>query len=87
MLSAVKKLSGVASVNPTGARDSDAYVYAVDSVSGADVRKALFGLCSANGWPMIGLTPIGTDLESVFIRLVDTSDGKLGADPRSKKKF
>jgi hypothetical protein len=32
---------------------------------------------------MIGLCPIGTDLESVFIRLVERADGKgEGVKPR-----
>ena len=87
VLPALKKLSGVEEAAATGARDSDAYVYTVDSTSGTDVRRALFNLCATNGWPMIGLSPIGTDLESVFIRLVDTSDGKLVTESKGKKKF
>ena len=85
VLPAIKRLSGVAEVTATGARDADAYVYAVDTVTGADVRKPLFNLCAENGWPMIGLTPIGTDLETVFIRLVDNSEGAIGRDPRAKR--
>ena len=85
VLAAINRISGVAEVTATGARDADAYVYNVDSVSGADVRKPLFALCAENGWPMIGLTAIGTDLESVFIRLVDTSDGIGGRDSKSKR--
>ena len=86
VLPAIKRISGVANAVATGARDSDAYVYNVDSTPGSDVRKPLFNLCAANGWPMIGLAAIGTDLESVFIRLVDTSDGRLGADLKNKKR-
>ena len=86
VLAAIKRLSGVADAVPTGARDLDAYVYAVDTASGSDVRKAIFNLCSENNWPMIGLNPIGTDLESVFIRLVDTSDGTLGRDNKNKRR-
>ena len=73
-LAAIKKLPGVKSADATGARDGDAYVYSVESVSGMDVRKSLFRLCAEKGWPMVGLMPIGTDLESVFIRLVDRSE-------------
>ncbi len=86
VLPALNRLPGVANAAATGARDSDAYVYTVDSTSGSDVRRAIFNLCATNGWPMIGLTPIGTDLESVFIRLVDTSDRKLTSEPKNKKK-
>ena len=73
-LAAIKKLPGVKSADATGARDGDAYVYSVESVSGMDVRKSLFRLCAEKGWPMVGLMPVGTDLESVFIRLVDRSE-------------
>lgn len=71
---AISKLSGVKTVNTTGERDGDAYVHIVESLSGSDVRRALFNLCASRGWPMIGLEPYGTDLETIFIRLVDLSD-------------
>ena len=73
-LAAIKKLPGVKDAEATGARDGDAFVFNVESVSGVDVRKSLFRLCAEKGWPMVGLMPIGTDLESVFIRLVDRSE-------------
>ena len=85
VLSAIGKLPGVSSVDATGARDLDAYVYVIDAVSGVDVRKSLFNLCAQNSWAMIGLMPVGTDLETVFIRLVDTSDGKLGVKAKTKR--
>ena len=71
---AIGKLSGVKDVEPTGARDGEAFVYNIESERGSDVRRALFSLCAHNNWPIIGLAPIGTDLESVFIRLVDKSE-------------
>ena len=85
VLPAIKRISGVAEVTPTGARDNDAYVYNVDTTSGSDVRKPLFNLCAENGWPMIGLTPVGTDLETVFIKLVDKSERGLGKGTKSKR--
>ena len=81
---AIKRLQGVISVEATGARDMDSMTYVIDTASGADVRKPLFALCSQNNWPIIGLYPVGTDLETVFIKLVDTSDGKL--ETKSKRK-
>ena len=85
VLPAIKKLSGVVSVESTGARDMDSMTYVIDTASGADVRKAVFALCATNSWPMIALYPVGTDLESVFIKLVDTSDGKIGVKTKSKR--
>ncbi len=85
VLPLIKRISGVRSAEPTGARDSDATVYTVESGSGADIRHALFRLCANNGWPMIGLSPIGADLESIFIKLVDKSES-AGATSRGSRK-
>lgn len=77
-VNAIKKLQGVKSVEATGERDADAWVINVETVGGIDIRKPLFNLCSQNGWPMLGLAPTGTDLETVFIKLVDRSEAKRG---------
>jgi ABC-2 type transport system ATP-binding protein len=79
----LRKVNGVKSVDATGDRDLDSYAYILESERGVDVRKAVFNLCSSRSWAMIGMEPVGTDLESVFIRLVDRSDGIV---PDTKKK-
>ena len=73
---ALKKISGMRNVALTGERDGDASVYNLESLGSADIRRSVFNVCAQNNWPMIGLTPTGTDLESIFIRLVDRSDRK-----------
>ncbi len=73
--SAIEKISGVKSVEATGDRDADSYAFRIESERGIDVRKPIFNLCARQGWPILGLMPIGTDLESIFIRLVDRSEG------------
>ncbi len=73
--SALSKLHGVKKASATGERDGDATVYKLESEPKLDVRKSVFNLCAQNGWPIVGMMPIGTDLESVFIRLVDVADG------------
>ena len=78
--SAIKRLSGVRDVGVTSSRrDGEALTYSIETANGADIRRALFEICAENSWPMIGLAPIGTDLESVFIRLVDRSDKQYDA--------
>ena len=72
---AMEDVRGVKEVTATGERELDANVYIVESERGVDVRKALFALCASRNWPIIGLAPTGTDLESIFIRLVDRSNG------------
>ena len=71
VLAALGQAGGVRSATATGERDGDAFCYAVESERGADPRKSVFNLCAARGWYILGLEPIGTDLESIFIRLVD----------------
>lgn len=75
VLSALQKISGVKAAEATGERDLDAYVYTLESDRGIDIRKPVFALCAQKNWPILGMMPVGTDLESIFIRLVDRSDG------------
>ena len=90
ILSVLKKISGVRSVSLTGSRDGEASVYAVETNAGADVRAAIFRVCAKGSWPMIGLAPLGADLETIFIKLVERSEregrgGSRGAR-RSEKR-
>ena len=84
VLSALQKLSGVVNAEYTGSREGDSYTYVVESESGVDIRKPLFSLCAQKGWPLVGLTPVGTDLETVFIRLVDSSDN-IGVKQKGRR--
>lgn len=72
---AIGRLSGVKQVTSSRERDGDAWSYRIECERGTDVRKPLFSLCAKNDWAIIGLESSGGDLESVFIRLVDRSDG------------
>lgn len=83
VLAAIKRVSGVKDVDVVGIRDGEAGVYDIETVNGRDVRADLFRVCVSGGYTMIGLTPTGTDLESVFIRLVDRSD--KNAESSAKK--
>lgn len=84
VLAAIKRLPGVKNADATGAREGDAFAFNIESSSGVDVRKPLFRLCAEKNWPIVGLMPVGTDLESVFIRLVDRSEKKALVDlPKS----
>ena len=82
-VSALEKLQGVKSVVDTAKRDGDASIINIETSGGIDIRKPIFNLCVKNSWAMIGLCPIGTDLESVFIRLVERADGSTdGIKPK-----
>ena len=84
VLAAIERLSGVKSVVATGERDMDSYAYEIESARGIDVRKSLFNLCAQRSWAILGLMPIGTDLETIFIRLVDR-DGNKDSDKKEKR--
>lgn len=88
--SALLKINGVKNVESTGDRDMDSYAFIIDSNKGIDIRKSVFNLCASRGWAIIGMEAVGTDLETVFIRLVDRSDGvvqKDGRKTKSRKEF
>ena len=77
VVSSIGNIRGVKSVSATGARDADAFAYLVESEKGIDVRKPVFNLCASKGWAILGLMPVGTDLETIFIRLVDRANGDV----------
>jgi ABC-2 type transport system ATP-binding protein len=83
-LTALRKVVGVREARATGERDGDACVFIVEASASYDVRKSLFKLCVANDWPLVGLAPVGTDLESIFIKLVDRSDKKPDTSKRRR---
>lgn len=74
--SGIREIRGVKSVVPTGGRDGDAFTYQIEAERGCDVRLSVFRFCQENNMPLIGMTPVVADLETVFIRLVDKADSK-----------
>lgn len=84
--SSLERLGGVKKVEATGDRDLDAYAYVIESDKGVDVRKPVFNLCASHNWPIIGMEPHGTDLETVFIRLVDRSDGVVSDTAKKRRR-
>ncbi len=72
--SGLRAITGVRSVALTGERDAESLAYRIETERGADVRRAVFELCREKDWPLFGMMPVSTDLESVFIRLVDKSE-------------
>ncbi len=73
---ALSKINGVKSAVATGEKELDAYEFLVESERGIDIRKPVFGICSKMSWPILGLMPVGTELETIFIRLVERSEGQ-----------
>ena len=83
--SMLSKIRGVKSVTSTGERDLDSYAYIIESDVGVDVRRAVFSACAERGFAIIGMESVGTDLETVFIRLVDRSEGIPDRKKKAKR--
>ena len=73
---ALRQIPGVLSVEITGERELDSYVYRVEAEKGVDVRKPVFWAMAENNWPNTGLETLGMNHEEVFTKLVDRSEGK-----------
>ena len=84
--SAIEKINGVKSIISTGEKDADSYAFIIESERGIDVRKSVFNLCARMNWAILGLSPIGTDLESIFIRLVERSEGQALLKKEKRKR-
>lgn len=76
---------GVKRVERRSERDGDAYSYVIESESGVDIRKSLFFALAQNNWPLVGLEPVGEDLEDVFIKLVDRAEIKKNSGKKQRK--
>ena len=72
----LRSRQGVRRVERQSERDGDAHSYVIESDPGVDIRKAIFFALAQNNWPLVGLEPVGENLEEVFIKLVDRSDVK-----------
>ena len=84
----LKSRHGIKYVEQLAGKDGDAYIFAIESEYGVDVRKNLFYACAEKNWPLIGLEALGMSLEDIFITVVDTTsedDKKKGSRRGSKK--
>lgn len=85
VLSAMKNCRGVLYAENTGEREGDANVYLVETSGGTEARKSLFRSLAERGFPVVGIREAGSDLESIFIKLVDRANA-AGKDPAQKSK-
>lgn len=71
VLSYLRNKSGILYAEVEDSRDGDAYSYLIECAAGVDMRKNLFFSMAEQGWPIIGLESVGTNLEDIFISLID----------------
>ena len=86
VVSMLESVRGVKSVTATNERDADSYAYLIESERGIDARKPIFNMCADKRWAILGMSPVGTDLESIFIRLVDSSDGVTASNDKKRRR-
>ena len=68
----LRGIPGVIAAELTGERELDSYTYLVEAERGVDIRKPVFYMMSEKNYPIIGMEPIGMNLEEVFIRIMET---------------
>ena len=72
----IRSLVGIVSCELHGEREGDAFSYDIESAQNIDIRKSLFRALADKGWPMLGMEPIGMELEDIFLKLINTKGGK-----------
>ena len=82
VLAALRHRTGINYAEPLTERDGDSYAYVIESDPGVDVRRNVFAACAEQNWPLVGIEAVGDDLENIFIKLVERSEG---GKARSKK--
>lgn len=71
VLRVLRSVKEITTAEVFGEREGDSFVYAIESTAGVDIRKPLFYALAQNNMPLIGLEQQGTNLEDIFISLVD----------------
>ncbi len=67
----LRSLVGIVSCELHGEREGDAFTYDIESSPSIDIRKSLFRALADKGWPMLGMEPIGMELEDIFLKLIN----------------
>lgn len=75
ILKHVRSLVGIVSCEVHGEREGDAFSYDIESAQNIDIRKSLFRALADKGWPMLGMEPIGMELEDIFLKLINAPKG------------
>lgn len=71
ILRGLRSIKEITHAEVIGEREGDSFAYSIECTTGVDIRKPLFYLLAQNNWPLIGLEQQGTNLEDIFISLVD----------------
>lgn len=76
VLNMLRGLQGILKVDSDGIREGDTYSYILESNPAIDVRKIIFNALASRGWPMMGMEALEAELEDVFVKLIQSTEGK-----------
>ena len=71
----VRDLQGILKVESDGVREGDTYSYLLETNPAIDVRKIIFNALAKNSWPMMGMENVEAELEDVFVKLIQSTEG------------
>ena len=74
VLSALKKISGVVYAEISHKHEDGSATYILESQNNIDVRKPIFYMLAQNSWPILSLEYKGSNLEDIFISVVDEAE-------------
>jgi ABC-2 type transport system ATP-binding protein len=80
VLPALKKINGVIYANIAQKYEDGSALYIVESKNNIDVRKPIFYMLAQNSWPILSLAIKGSDLEDIFISVVDEAEAQAASE-------
>ena len=80
VLPALKKINGVIYANVAQKYEDGSALYIVESKNNIDVRKPIFYMLAQNSWPIMSLAIKGSDLEDIFISVVDEAEAQAASE-------
>ena len=75
VLNMLRDLQGILKVESDGVREGDTYSYLLETNPAIDVRKIIFNALAKNSWPMMGMENVEAELEDVFVKLIQSTEG------------
>ena len=77
VLSAIKKINGITYAACSVSYGDGSSLFVVESQNDVDIRKPLFYAMAQNGWPITSMDYRGTNIEDIFISVVDEAEKEI----------
>jgi ABC-2 type transport system ATP-binding protein len=83
VLPALKKVSGVVYAEISQKYEDGSATYVLESKNNIDVRKPIFYMLAQNSWPILSLEYKGSNLEDIFISVVDEAEAESASQKQA----